>query len=65
MILERLAPRALRTANSFWRAAPRASRRMEQLTQPMMSRRETPARSKASVRPVFCSKGTIIGCNCT
>ena len=34
--------------------AARASRRMEQLEQPMMSRSTTPARSSVRVRPVSC-----------
>jgi hypothetical protein len=51
---QRLAPIAVRIASSCWRVRPRASRRMEQLAQPMMSSRTTPASRSPSVRPKFC-----------
>src|SRR5213082_55800 len=51
---QRLAPIAVRIASSCRRVRPRASRRMEQLAQPMMSRRTTPASRSASVRARSC-----------
>ena len=49
-IRQRLAPMALRIASSCWRVRPRASRRMEQLAQPMIRRSTThPARRSFSV----------------